>query len=113
MSTSYVIMEFFEEKTSTFPVQTTIASRDKKKIWLAIRGLQYVTEENQETIHFFFKRVVFWDECKFSSFWFVNKQNYQVWDSKRPNEIYQRPNNNPFGIVWCVISKQKKLHYFF
>lgn len=36
----------------------------------------------------FFKRFVFSDECKFSLFGFVNKQNCQVWGLKHRGEEY-------------------------
>lgn len=57
-----------------------------------------------------FKRVVFYDEIKFSLSGFVNKQlneNCQARGLERPNDVYQGPNNGTSDMDRCAVSKKK------
>ena len=61
----------------------------------------------------YLERIVFSDECKFSLFGSVNKQNCRIRRNERPNEVYETFQNSPSVMVWCALSKKEIIGPFF
>ena len=44
----------------------------------------------------------------------VNKQNFRICESERPNEVSETLQNSPSVMVWCALSKKEVIGpYFF
>ena len=55
----------------------------------------------------YLENISFSNECKFFLFGSVNKQNYRIWGSERPKEVYQTLLSTQQVIVWCALSEKE------
>lgn len=51
--------------------------------------------------------MLFSDECNFLFPGIVNKQNYWIWSSECPQQVYQTARNSPSVFVWCALSQNE------
>ena len=62
----------------------------------------------------YLERIVSPDECKFSLSGKLNKQNCQIWESERQNEVHETLHNSSSVIFWSAMFKNEVIvPYFF
>ena len=59
------------------------------------------------------ERIVLSDECKFSLYRSLNKQNCRIWGSESPNEVYGALQNSLSVMAWCALSEKEVIETSF
>ena len=54
----------------------------------------------------YLRNIIFSDECSFSFYGVVNKQNCRTWGFERPQEVFEVPEGAQSLMVWCTISER-------
>ena len=101
-----------ELKLYPYKLQTSTALTEQHKS-SRLNFAQYCRRELRRDTGYL-ERIIFSDECKFSLSGKVNKQNFRIWGTERPNEVYETLHNSPSVLIWCTMSKTEIIGpYFF
>lgn len=109
-----IVWRFLREELHLFPYKLQIGTQlsDHDKAARVEYAQDCLTKLGNDPEYL--NRIIYSDECHILLAGGVNKQNYRIWGSQRPQEVYQAPQSAPSLMVWCAISKKGFIGpYFF